>query len=78
MTRFCCDNKCRQGRDCPNRIPRNFKFLWYKIDRQFTLVELLVILLLVGFISIGFYKGIIWTIQQSMTGFTFYLERKMD
>jgi uncharacterized membrane protein len=72
MTRFCCDNKCRQGRDCPNRIPRNFKFLWYKIERQFTLVEWLVILLIAVFISIGLYKGIVWMILKSMTGSTFY------
>ena len=72
MARYCCDDTCRQGRDCPNRIPRNLKFLWYKIDRQFTIIELLFLLMVVGFISIGLYKGIVWIILKSMTGSTFY------
>lgn len=47
------------------------------LDRQFTLVEWLVVILLAGLISIGIYKGVLWMILKSMTGSTFYLERMM-
>ena len=48
------------------------KKIWYKIDKNFTLVELAVIIGLLITISIGIYKGIIWTILNSSMGFTFY------
>ena len=53
------------------------KKIWYKIDKNFTLVELAVIIGLLITISIGIYKGIIWTILNSSMGSTFYLERTM-
>jgi hypothetical protein len=89
MKRKCCDNLCRQGRDCPNNEPslyqaryynllKDIKKLWHYLDKQFTLVEWLVILILAVLLSIGFYKGILWTIQKSMTASTFYQVMKMD
>ena len=82
MKRKCCDNMCRQGRDCPERFSlyqarylnlfKDIKKLWHYLDKQFTLVEWLVVLLLAIFISIGLYEGILWMIQKSMTGSTFY------
>jgi hypothetical protein len=45
---------------------------WYKIGRQFTVVELAVILALSIMISIGIYKGFVWMILKSSMGSTFY------
>ena len=48
------------------------KKIWYIINKNFTIVELAVIIGLSITISIGIYKGIIWMILNSSMGSTFY------
>ena len=54
------------------KFQKNIQSKIHYLDKQFTLVEWLVILILAIFISIGLYEGILWLIQKSMTGSTFY------
>lgn len=53
-------------------VEKKIKSIWYIINKNFTLVELAVIIGLSIAISIGIYKGIIWMIQSSSMGSTFY------
>ena len=60
------------------KLQKNIRSKIHYLDKQFTIVEWLTILILAILISIGFYEGILWAIQKSMTGSTFYQVMKMD
>ena len=60
------------------KLQKNIRSKIHYLDKQFTIVEWLTILILAILISIGFYKGILWAIQKSMTASTFYQVMKMD
>ena len=60
------------------KFQKNIRSKIHYLDKQFTIVEWLTILILAILISIGIYKGIIWTVQKNMTASTFYQVMKMD
>ena len=60
------------------KLQKNIRSKIHYLDKQFTIVEWLTILILAILISIGIYKGIIWTVQKNMTASTFYQVMKMD
>ena len=60
------------------KFQKNLKSKIHYLNCQFTIVEWLVIFILAILLSIGLYKGIIWMIQQSMMGSTFYQVMRTD